>query len=196
MIDLPAYPGPQSAEAALIDFGVMLTPPLGGPVQRVERQGNRWRLSVTMPPLRDAEARIWLARLLKGKSEGARMEFPLLGFNPGSPGNPVVHTSGQTGRTLIIRGAQPNYIFREGQFISVETGGRHHLIMVDAETIVPDVGIVSLPISPMLRVAHLDGDPVHVGTPMIEGFISGEGFMWQMQLGNFMGLSFELVEAA
>lgn len=197
MIDLPEYPSPNAAEAGLIDFGAFLQPPLGGPLQRIDRMGNRFKLSVSLPPMVSAtDGRRWVSRLIRGKTEGVRMPYPLLGFHPGSPGEPVVHTAGQTGRVLIIRAAQPNYIFREGQPFSIETGGRHHLVFVDGETIVPDVGIVSVPISPMLRVAHLDGDPVHVGKPMIEGFIMGDQQLWSMSVEHHIGLSFDLVEAA
>lgn len=197
MIDLPDEPGPASLSVALLDFGAMLTPPLGGPLQRIERLGNRFRASVTMPPLRSQrDGRIWVSRLIRGKSEGVRMALPLQGFDPGTPGAPVVDGAGQAGRTLSIRGAQPHYRFREGQFFSVVTGGRHHLISVDAETAVGADGKATLPVSPMLRVLHLDGDVLHVGKPMLEGFVIGEEMAWEMQLGHFTGLSFEVHEAA
>ena len=196
MIDLPDYPGPQSAEPGLVDFGGFLTPPLGGPVQRVDRLGNRFKLSVTMPPMDGSEGRIWLAKLIKGKSEGVRMEYPLLDFNPGLPGTPLVNGSGQTGKTLLLKSCQPNYVYREGQFISVKTGGRHHLLMVDTQAIVSTGGTVSLTVSPMLRVPHLDNDEVYVSKPMIEGWVLGNEQRWRLQLGNFINLSFEIEEAA
>ncbi len=197
MIDLPTSPAPAGAEAALIDFGAFLTSPLGGPTQRVDRMGNRFRLSVTMPPMKNvAVGRIWVARLIRGKSEGVRMRLPLQGFDPGLPGVPVVAGTGQTGRTLAIRAATPNAIFREGQFFSIVTGGRHHLTMVDAETIASATGTATLPVSPMLRVPHLDGDACHFGQPMIEGFVMGDEMAWQMQLARIIGIAFDLVEAA
>lgn len=124
------------------------------------------------------------------------MEYPLLSFNPGSPGEPTVNGSGQTGRILNIENAQPNYIYREGQPFSIETGGRHHMCFVDAEVIVASDGTAALPISPMIRVAHLDGDPLHVGKPMIEGFILGEEQSWSMSVEHHIGIGFQIVEAA
>ena len=196
MIDLPDNPGPASASPALIDSGAFLTPPLGGPVQRIDRLGGRWRIAVTMPPLRGTDSRIWVARLVRGKTEGVRMALPLQGFDPGAPGSPVVDTSAQVGGSLKLRGCTPNYIFREGQFFSVITGGRHHLIMVAAEPIVASDGKVTLPIRPLIRVAHLDGDVAAVGKPMIEGWVMGEEWGWEMQLADFSGLSFDIAEAA
>ena len=120
MIDVPSTPSPASATPGLIDFGGFLTPALGGPVQRVERMGTRFSLSVVMPPMiNTSTGRIWIARLIRGKQEGIRMPWPLQGFDPGSPGNPLVNGAGQSGRTLIADGFTPNYIAREGQFFSV-----------------------------------------------------------------------------
>lgn len=196
MIDLPLDPSPRGATPALMDFGAILRGPLGGPLQRVDRLGNRWRISVTMPPLKGAVARIWLARLVRGKSEGVRMPLPLQGFDPGAPGSPLVDGAGQAGRALAIRNATPNYAFREGQFFSIVTGGRHHLTMVDGEVIVGADGKATLPISPALRVQHLDGDALAVGGPMIEGMIVGDELAWEMQLAHFTGLSFDVEEVA
>lgn len=197
MIDLPDYPAPNGATPGLIDFGVFLRPPLGGPTQRIDRMGNRFAASFTMPPMPHAElGRRWISRLIRGKTEGARIAWPLLDFNPGLPGLPVVNASGQTGRTIIIRSAQPNYIFREGQPFSIKTGGRHHLYFVDAEVIASNTGTASLPISPMLRVAHLDGDECHFAKPMFEGFIQGESWQWEMDLNHHNGIGFSIEEAA
>lgn len=196
MIDLPLSPAPAEADAALVDFGLLLTSPLGGPVQRVDRMGNRWRLSVAMPPMKnEALGRQWIAALVQAKTEGARMRFPLQGFDPGSPGDIVVDGAGQTGTTLNVRGVTPNYIFRVGQFLSVVTGGRHHLIMVRAETIANADGEAALPVAPMLRVPHLDGDAVHA-RPMIEGNMGDEEWSWSMRRARIVGLSFAITEAA
>jgi hypothetical protein len=195
MIDLPEHPSPAGAQPALIDFGAFLTPSLGGPVQRVERMGNRFKISCTMPPMPNQNlGRQWVAKLLRGKQEGARMAWPLLGFDPGSPGAIVVNGAGQSGRSLIVKGATPNYIFREGQFFSVVIGVRHYLYMVTAEVIASAAGAATLPIEPMLRVSPTANAVCWFGKPMVEGFILGEQFQWEMALANFVGLSFDLVE--
>lgn len=197
MIDLPDYPSPVSAVPALVDFGAFLTPALGGPVQRVERMGNRFRLSVTMPPMRSEKlGREWVTKLVQGKQEGARMEWPLLGFDVGSPGDVLVSGAGQSGRTLTVDGATANYIFRAGQFFSVEVSGQHYLHVVTAEAIFDGVTPLPLAIEPMLRVSPADNAACHFGVPMIEGFIMGDEFAWQMSLADFVGISFDLVETA
>lgn len=195
MIDLPDSPSPVSANPGLIDFGSILTPALGGPMQKVDRLGNRFKITVTMPPMSNPKmGRIWIARLIRGKSEGVRMEWPLQGFKPGTPGSILVNGASQSGRFLIADGATPGYVAREGQFFSIETNSQHFLYMVAEETIFNASGQATLPIEPMLRVSPANNDPCHFGKPMIEGLIMGDQFDWEMALANYIGLSFDLVE--
>jgi hypothetical protein len=195
MIDLPDYPSPAAATPALQDFGAFLTPSLGGPVQRVERMGNRFRISVTMPPMPNPKlGRLWIAKLVRAKQEGGRMPWPLLGFDPGVPGNVLVNAGGAAGRSLAVKGATPNYIFREGQFFSILIGGKHFLYMVTAEAIASATGTATLAIEPMLRVSPPADAPCHFGKPMVEGFIMGDAFQWEMALANFVGVAFDLAE--
>jgi len=195
MIDLPEYPSPAGATPGLLDFGAFLTPSLGGPVQRVERMGNRFKISCTMPPMPNAKlGRQWVARLVRGKQEGARMPWPLLGFDPGSPGAVLVNAAGQSGRSLAIKGATPNYTFREGQFFSIVINARHYLYMVTVEVIADATGVATLAIEPMLRLSPPANAVCNFGKPMVEGFIMGDSFAWEMALANFVGVSFDLVE--
>jgi len=195
MIDLPDYPSPANAAPALVDFGAFLTPSLGGPVQRVERMGSRFKIAVTMPPMLNPKlGRQWVARLIRGKQEGARMAWPLQGFDPGNPGDIKVASAGAAGRSLPVKAATPNYIFREGQFFSVVVTGRHFLYMVTAETIASATGTATLPIEPMLRVSPPVDAVCWFGKPMVEGFIQGQEFAWEMALANFVGMGFELAE--
>ena len=195
MITLPDYPSPAAASPALVDFGAFLTPSLGGPVQRVERMGSRFRIACQMPPMKNPDlGRKWISKLIQGKQEGARMAWPLQGFDPGSPGSPFVAGAGQSGRVVGIGGATPYYTYREGQFFSIETNGRHYLYMNTAEAFTDAAGYAPVHIEPMLRVSPNHLDPCHVGKPMVEGFIMGDAFGWEMALANFVGMSFDLTE--
>lgn len=196
MIDLPDFPSPNDATPSLVDFGAFLTPALGGPVQRVNRMGTRFRISVSMPPMTSRQVgRVWVSRLVRGKQEGVRMPYPLLDFDPGSPGTVLINGAGQSGTSLIVDGATPNYIFREGQPFSVLTSGKHHLYMVSAETIASNTGTATLPITPMLRRQHLNNDPCYFGEPMIEGFIQGDELSWNLSLEHLIGIQFDITES-
>lgn len=195
MIDLPDFPSPNGADLALQDFGAFLVPGLGGPVQRVNRMGSRFRGTFGLPPMLTKDARKWVARLIQGKQEGVRMPLPLLDFDPGAPGNVLINGADQTGTSLIVDGATPNYVFREGQPFSIETAGKHHLYMVRTETLANASGQATLPITPMLRRPHLDNDVCHFGKPMIEGFIMGDELAWNLALERVVSLSFDIAES-
>lgn len=196
MIDLPDWPQPNAADPSLVDFGALLTPALGGPVQRVNRMGTRFRIRVSMPPLTSAKVgRQWVARLVQGKSEGVRMRFPLLDFNPGATGTILVNGAGQSGNSLTVDGATSAYVFREGQPFSILTGGKHHLYLVRTETIANASGQATVPITPMLRRPHADNDVCHFATPMIEGFIAGDELSWNLSVERVVGIQFDIAES-
>jgi len=195
MIDLPSYPAPSGATPALVDFGGVQGLQVE---QRVNRLGNRFRLSVTMPPMPSRDlGRIWVSRLIRGKTEGVRMEYPLLSFSPGTPGTTVVDGADQAGRTLDVRGATPNYAVREGQPFSIEdAAGQHYLHFADGQALADAGGNLSIGLSPMLRQLFADGATVHLGKPMIEGVIQGEEWEWEMMLDHNLGFSFVIQESA
>lgn len=194
---LPTSPAPQVATPSVVDFGSTLTPALGGPEQRINRLGNRWRLAVTMPPMQNKdEGRVFISRLVRGRSEGVRMRFPLAGFNPGSPGSPNVQGSGQAGRILNLSGFQAGYTVKEGQFFSIETNGTHYLHQADGEVTADGSGVAQLTINPLLRVSPGNGDVCHFAQPMIEGLVEGQEWQWDYALDYTVGIEFTIKERA
>lgn len=196
MIDLPSYPPPASAEPVFVDFGATLSPSLGGPDQRIDRMGCRFGLSVSLPPMRgDKLGRQWIAALLKGKSEGVRMAWPLQGFKPGVPGTVKVNGAGQSGRTLVVDGASANYVFRAGQpFNHVPADGEEILYFVTEEVIANGSGQASLTIEPMLRVEPADNDDLEFGEPVITGFLAAGDLPWSLGVAKQVGLAFDIRE--
>jgi hypothetical protein len=65
---------------------------------------------------------------------------------------------------------------------------------VTAEAIASATGTATLAIEPMLRVSPPLNAVCHFGKPMVEGFILGDGFAWEMSLANFVGMGFDLAE--
>lgn len=197
MIELPDWAIPNGAEAGLIDFGSFITPALGGEVQRIDRMGNRHRISITFPPMpSDKKGRILVSRLKRAKTEGLRIEYPLLDFKPGAPGSPLVKGAGQSGTSLILDGFTPYYAIREGQWFSIETNGRHYLYSVNDEVIADASGNATISINPMLRAEPNDNDVCHFAKPMIEGFAQGNEFAWTMALERNIGLAIDIEERA
>lgn len=153
MIILPTSPGARSATPRVLDFGGILEPSSGGATQRINRQGNRYAVSFVMPPLPNGDTgRVWVNRLVRGLSQGARMEYPLLDFAPGAPGAFVVDGGGQAGTSLKIKGGAPGYQFREGQPFSLYTGGQYYLDFIAADVTANGSGEATIGLSQMLRV--------------------------------------------
>lgn len=195
-VQLPTSPGIQSAKPRLLDFGLLLTPPLGGPAQRLNRLGNRYAIDVSLPPLEATTAgRIYVARLLRGLTEGVIFPFPQ-DFAPGAVGTGVVvNGGGQQGSTLQLHGFPTGYVVREGQFFSFIYAGRRYLHVATADT-AETGGAMALPIAPMLRVSPNDGAVCEFAQPMIEGFLSGSALEWQLQQAPYTTLQFTITEAA
>ena len=90
---LPTDPAPAEATPSYLDWGGTLRPIFGGALQKLRRLGDRFALSVNMPPMLSAEdGMTWVARLITARGEGAILPWPQPGFDPGAPGAPKVVT--------------------------------------------------------------------------------------------------------
>src|SRR3546814_18932709 len=80
-IILPTTPGIRSATPSLISYGGLLSPSLGGAVQRLNRLGDRNALKVTLPPMRsEPDGRTYESKLRRALQPGAiRSEEPRVG---------------------------------------------------------------------------------------------------------------------
>lgn len=194
MIDLPDTPGPASVDWNLIDFGGNLTPPLGGAEQRINRLGNRWAATITMPPMSSEEARLWVARLTRGVREGVRFKLRQLGVDVGAPGSPTVNGGGQAGTALNITGATPRYALRVGQCLNIVTGGRRYLYRAYSPVVLGSSGNGTVGIEPPLRAQPANGDSVIIGAPVIEGRI--EPLQWSVPENRLTVLQFTITERA
>lgn len=172
LVSLPSTPGPVSIAWSLVDFGGTLAGPLGGTAQRVNRLGNRWRITVTMPLMTAAQAREWAAALVSGLRNGVSMELLQPGSTTGSPGTVLVAGADQSGTDLDVDGMNPGYPVRASQWLNVLTGGRRYLYMSAANVSAGAGGTATLAIEPPLRAAPADNDPVELGAPVIEGLLA------------------------
>lgn len=196
MIELPASPAPNGVTPRLIDYGAVLRSPTGGASLRLDRAGSRFAAEVSFPPMKADTARVFVSRLLDAKSEGLRIEFPLLDVPQGSPGAPVVDGAGQAGKTLNVRGLTPGYVAKEGYWLSIEDAdGQHYLHNVRATVRAAADGTASLAITPALRVPFADGATVHLAKPMIEGLVDGNEFSWQIPVNRLIALAVTIEEA-
>ena len=180
----------------LIEFGGALTPSLGGPVQRIDRLGNRWAMDFqTAPMALEPYGRRWASLLTRAKREGALLKVSLPNFDPRTPGSPTVAAETLSGRTVPITGMTRNHPIVSGQFVSIVHAGHRYLDMVVADAESAADGTATLTLANLLRAPLVAGDAVELGKPMIEGSISGV-LSWPWQNNRLTVFSFTIEEDA
>lgn len=194
IVVLPASPAPMQTTWEYLDFGGTLTPPLGGPDQRINRNGSRWLLNVQMPVMQMEDARYWVAALTRGQRHGARLKLLQPDLNIGAPGSPLVDGDGQAGDTLNIKGMTPRYPLRVGQWFNHVQDGNSYLYQISGPGNADGAGEVAAQIEPPLRAEAMDDDVLNFGAPVIEGLLVGQGQSWSIDTAIHIGLSFAIRE--
>ena len=196
MIELPELPAPNSVSPALLDFGFVQRPALGARATRIERAGSRYSAQIGYPPLPPAKAQLVISRMLRAKSEGLRIEFPLIEVSQGPPGVPVVDGAGQAGKSLAIRGLTPRYAFREGFWLTLidAASGARYLHNCGTTVAAGADGRATIALAEALRVPFADGATILLAKPTIEGFVTGEEWQWQIPVERLIALSVPIEE--
>lgn len=171
MITLPSTPGPAAVAWEPVDFGTVLRGALGGADQRVNRLGNRWRCTVTMPVMTPADARQWAVALTVGLREGVSWRIRQVSSPTGSPGTVLVKGGSQAGSSLLCDGFTPGYVLRAGMWLSILTGGQRYLHQCAANLRADSAGEGTISLDAPLRVSPADNSPVEIGAPVIEGLL-------------------------
>lgn len=197
-ISLPTCPMPTDYQPLLRDFGTVLTPFLGGPEQRINRLGTRFGLKVEMPPLGVEDGgMVYISRLLQGRQSTVILPWPLLDFDPGAPGAPLINAAVASGTSIPIKGLTAGYTVKEGQFFSIIHSGRRYVYMFTADGTASAGGNLTASIFPMLRTPLSANDVLEIAQPMIEGLVlPGDEIAWQIGLDNARAFSFSVMEAA
>jgi hypothetical protein len=197
-VTLPSSPAPtDGTEPSYLDWGGTLRPIFGGSLQKLRRLGDRFAITVALPPMLNADQGMqWIARLIRARGEGAILPWPQPGFDPGPVLGARVAFAGQTGTTLTIEGFDPaTYTVREGQFFSIVHGGRRYLHVAAEDRTAMDGRINGLAIRPMLRVSPANGSACEFAVPKIEGLLGGDEQTWTPSTARTIGLSFTIQEA-
>lgn len=170
---LPTQPAIRGAVPRLIDFGGILTPPAGGELQKLNRIGDRYSFTARMEVMpSEPTGRIWGSRLRRAQREGAIFPF-WQDLDVGEPGTVLVNGAGQLGSFISLKGFEPGYTVREGQFFNIIVGGRHFLYEAAADTVANNSGALTLPLNCMIRAAALNNAVCRFVDPVIEGLLIG-----------------------
>lgn len=194
MITLPDFAVPNNVQPVMMDFGSFQEPSQGGPLLRINRPGNRFAINVTLPPMDAEQGDIIISRLLRAKTEGLRMVWPLGGKSQSPGGKMTVSGNGQGGTTLNVTGGVPGQPVREGYWASLEHDGQHYLYNIADNVRVKNDGSAALTLTPPLRTFANEGDVLNFN-PVIEGAVEGDEIGWQISVDLFRSIAFTIKEA-
>lgn len=191
--DFTTLNSPAEIAPFLIEAGVESEAHLVGVDQVYASLGARLGANVTLPPMEHDVARMWIGALLRAVEGGEEvtMEWLQPGFDPGAPGNRFVdEPSSANARVIAVRdAAAPSaYVAKQGQFFNLTKGGRKYLHAVG------QTGTASLIITPALRVAVVDGDPLDFASPVIQGRVTGDSSRWTVNTAHHYGMAFTIRE--
>jgi hypothetical protein len=163
---------PSAHYAATFDFGFLAgagvtRSPFTGAVQTQVWPLQTWRVNVRLLPMRDAEARAWIAWLtsLNGR-EGTFLLGDKLRAQPQgvATGTPLVKGAAQTGATLLTDGwtSAITGILKAGDYIQLGSAASARLHMVLADVTSDGSGNATLDLWPALRESPADNAPITV----------------------------------
>jgi len=195
-VALPSCPLPNEARPFLVDAGGFLTPFLGGPVQRINRLGMRFGVRFVMPELEGQEARSYIVKLLRGRTDRVVIDWPQTIYSDDDPGSPSIQVGVSGGTAIQVKGLTPGYEFAEGQPFSVIHASRRYVYMTTSTATAGIGGVAVLAIWPPLRTPLSADDVLEVATPKIEGNVSpGDEMAWQQAIDLTTAIEFSVVEA-
>lgn len=194
MIDLTALKL-RASPVRLLDFGGVLTPPLGGARQRIDRVGTRHGFDFETPAMPvEPDGRIWSMRLSRAKTEGALIWIPEPGLVlNAAEGAPVARVSTAGGSAFLLGGATAGLVIPEGKWVSHIHDGRRYAYRVAASVTVNGGGQADLTLWPMLRTVVTAGDVLEIAVPKMQAVsISGDfGYPQDAELTPAFSFSLE-----
>lgn len=168
--------------------------------------GQRWKASISLPPIKRQDAEDWIAFLLSMKvNPGLSVPSFLLGDPNGAtprgsaattPGTPLVNGANQTGNTLAIDGLPintTNYL-RAGDYIQLGSGATATLHKVLTQTDSNASGQATVDIWPSLRSSPADNATVTVSGCKGRFRLSNSVQQWQINEISSYGITFDCVE--
>lgn len=162
--------------------------------------GQMWAVDVTLPPMKRADAAVWLSWLisLRGQFGTFLMGDPNATTAQGTPtGTPVVNGAGQTGQALNIDGCTTGVTnwLKAGDYIQLGSGSRATLHMVLEDVDSDGSGEATLSLWPHIRSAPVDGSIVVVASTVGRWRLAENTSNWSISEISTYGISFTAMEA-
>ena len=165
---LPTDPTPDRMSIGKVSAANTLTPAFGGADAEMDRKGERYALTFTLPSQDYANAAKWSVLSRKGRTFVLEVQQPGIVI-PAQP-DPRVKGAGQAGTQILIDGLTPGQPIKTGWFLSIISAGQRFLYRADADTAATGEGAALIDLQEMLRRPPNDNDVVELVKPMIEGY--------------------------
>lgn len=169
-----------------------LVPEFGGPLQRRNRMGARYRAQCRVAPQYYEDAMAWAD--IDDETEACVLPILQPNIDTSKIGNGLINGSGIAGSTLPVDGLFANGFIRKNQWLSIVTDGQRYCYRVRADVIVAGDTTADIPLRTMMRVPHADGDLVELVEPKIEGFVTVDPECWEPDEHQMINLSFTITE--
>lgn len=168
--------------------------------QAYAHQGDMWEADVAAPPMKRADAEVWVAFLLalNGREGTFTMGDPVNTSPRGvGTGTPLVNGGSQTGKTLVTDGwtVSQTGIMKAGDWFQLGSGSstRLHKVVQDANS--DGAGNATLEIWPRLRSAPADNAPLTVSSPKGLWRLAENVREWSLERAQIYGIRFSAIEA-
>lgn len=199
-LTLPTATGIKAVTLRQVNQNSLTQSPFTFKQQTIAHTGQRWEADIMLPPMSEADARVWIAWLssLKGFFGTFLMGDPTGSTPQGSAGGtPLVNGASQTGAELVIDGATPSQTgwLKAGDYVQLGSGSSTslHMQLVDADS--DGSGNVTLDLWPNVRVAPADNAALTVTGCVGQWRLNSNEMMWDVNQASIYGISFSAVEA-
>lgn len=192
---LPSHTGIRSVVFRMSSQNFSTASPFTYQQQIINHAGRRWEVDVTLPPMKHADARIWLAWL-------AKLDGSLNTFTLGDPlgctaqgeagGTPLVSGADQTGSSLDVDGctiSQTGWL-KAGDYIQIGTGADARLYMVTDDVDSDGAGAATINIWPPINNAPADSAAISVADTVGVFRLASNISTWSTDEAAIYGISF------
>jgi len=201
-LTLPTQTGIASVELEALNAVAISQSPFSFKQQVVAFSGQRFGANVTLPPMKRADAEVWISFLisLKGQVGTFLMGDPNCATPQGSAstnaGTPLVNGSTQTGATLSIDGlpASATGYLKAGDYIQLGSGTGTQLYKVLADVDSTAGGNATIDIYPNLRSSPADDATVIVSNAKGLFRLANPQTNWSINNASFYGITFSAIE--
>ena len=192
---MPSHTGIRSVVFRMASQNAITASPFTFKQQVLQHPGRRWEVDITLPPMRNASARIWIAWLaqLDGSLNTFTMGDPRAPTPQGSAGGaPKVKGANQTGASLNIDGCTASQTgwLKAGDYIQIGTGADARLHMITSDVNSDSSGDATLPLWPKITTAPANDASVVVSNAVGAFRLASNVSTWSSDELALYGISF------